>query len=181
MQYPNVSPTRIEYDSTEILNSTRIVGLSASSNWPAIGRRLSRKLFRKPIYFWMASAADRSTRLQRLYSTKNALSSIPWQSVSALTSHPWQPAANPGTRPGSTREGPRKTCSTARSRQGGSRRNALLVDCFGIVSRRPQLRHGVSAMSPGLRNVTKAFHMCSPVILHAAMAAQTESGGLVML
>jgi hypothetical protein len=43
------------------------------------------------------------------------------------------------------------------------------------------LRHGVSAMSPGLRNVTKAFHMCSPVILHAAMAAQTESGGLVML
>jgi hypothetical protein len=77
-------------------------------------------------------------------------------------------------------KGQEKTCSTARSRQGGSRRNALLVDCFGTVSRRPQLRHGFSAMSPGLRNVAKAFHMCSPVILHAAMA-QTESGGLVML
>lgn len=78
-------------------------------------------------------------------------------------------------------KGKDKTCSTARSRQGGSRRNTLLGDCFGVVSQRPQSNPGYLAMPLGLRNITNAFHMCCPVILHAAVMAQTESGGLVML
>ena len=36
-------------------------------------------------------------------------------------------------------------------------------------------------MSLGLESVTNAFLMCFPVILHAAVAALSESGGLVML
>lgn len=94
----------------------------------------------------------------------------PWQPAHHPPANPQHAATNPSVRSRRTMRKPRLNLPNGTKPTGHPRRQE--IPFLSIASRHLTIV-GPSAMTLGLRNITNAFHMCRPVILHAAMTGRS--------
>lgn len=160
---------------------------TSARNRPVNGHKLEKMLGRRAASF---QSRQLQTSRRQVLTTIRKDQHLPIHDIAAtrfsLTSHSWRAVTNPGT--------PRRRTGGKAKRKLAQRHEAERVTCqempfWSIAPRLSRLttdtphldRPGSSAMPLEDRNVTNAFHMCRPVILHVGGGgAELESGGLVI-